>query len=122
MNTRYNTHYVITDLEEHNITRENFEGFLKRCFPEYRPHGMIKYPIDHIFLRAYDIVEDHNNLGRVILAYGNNKTELEVEGNHTDKLLEELKEKTRVDFRWIEQSRHFIKHNQIKSILYTLHA
>ncbi|MGV8140816.1 MAG: hypothetical protein ACP5NW_00070 [Candidatus Woesearchaeota archaeon] len=106
MNDQYKK-YTITDSDKNRITREDFENFLKAYFPEHIIHGLVKCPLEHTFLRSYDIIENRIGIGKLNLTYGEKETEIEIIGRHIDRLLTELKEKN--GFQWAEKHRHFLR-------------
>ena len=109
-----NIQYTIKDINQHNITQEDFEYFLKNNFPEYKKHGMIKF-LDHSLSRSYEVIEQVNNngtpesknLGRVNLQYRPDETVLSVSSRDADGLIAKLMSKNTVVINWTEKKEHY---------------
>ncbi|MGV8171207.1 MAG: hypothetical protein ACP5OA_00765, partial [Candidatus Woesearchaeota archaeon] len=105
---------------QHNITQENFEYFLKSNFPDYKKHGVIKF-LDKSVSRSYDVIEhidnrgitDDVNLGKVILQYRPDETVLSVDSMDPDGLVAKLMSKNTVVINWAEKKEHY-KHQYDK--------
>jgi len=105
--------YLIKNVEEHSITQEHFEEFLKNNFPGYKQHGVIKF-LDNSLSRNYDIIElvenkniyEQKNLGKIQLQYKPDETIVSVKSyRNPEGLVAKLMSKN--SMTWIEKPEHF---------------
>lgn len=114
------TQYILKDLNQQNLSQDDFEYYLKVNFPEYKKHGVIKF-LDNSLSRAYELIEniDNNgtseskNFGRVTLQYKPNETILVASSKDVGSLVSKLMSKNTVVINWTEKKEQY-KHQYDK--------